>query len=224
MAVEITHPLPSVTKGSQTSVGGCQQWSADPIIRDVGCGIIAAQDLLIHLALYHPYPQGLLQGINPSISCEAYDTISRYLKRFYFPLIPHSGINGVFLAIGLNRYFRKYHISLHAAWRSSAKTVFSDIEEMLANDHPVILSIGPNFPFFWKKEKMALYSQQSANTISCKTNAHYVSVVGLDDQWITVSSWGTLYHISRNEYMRYMQNSSIPLVNNLIRIQKTKSK
>ena len=219
--VSLPHPLHSVVRGSETSFGGCQTWSADPVIRDVGCGVVAAEDLLIHLARHHDYPGGLFEGLPDPIAAEDYFRLAGILKKRYFPLIPRFGINGLLLAGGMNRYFRKYRIPLSASWGLTEGSLFPSMELSLRRDIPVILAVGPNFPALWQDRRLNLYTEKPDGTLarSCGTKAHYVTVTAMDDAWLYLSSWGRKYRISRREYLQYMHSCSLPVFSNILPVR-----
>ena len=67
---------------------------------------------------------------------------------------------GWVLVVGLNAYLAKYHTGLTASWGFGRKKLWNRMSAMLSHDIPVILSIGPNLPFFRKKEKLNLYQKK----------------------------------------------------------------
>ena len=91
---------------------------------------------------------------------------------------------------------------------------------MLTKDIPVILAVGPNFPFVWKKEKLTFYKKISEENYipAVKTRAHFVIVTGRDGSRLKISSWGKEYYIDIREYRRYVKRHSSYLVSNVIDI------
>ena len=81
---------------------------------------------------------------------------------------------------------------------------------MLAEDIPVIMAVGPNFPFFWQNNRTVLYTKDDAGNYhpSSSTTAHYVTVTGLDEGWAQISSWGRLLYINRAEFDEYTKKHS----------------
>ena len=66
-------------------------------------------------------------------------------------MIPHFGMAGWMLVLGLNRYFSHERIGLRAAFGVLPRNLWVRISAMLAHDIPVILLVGPNFPrCVWK--------------------------------------------------------------------------
>ena len=94
------------------------------------------------------------------------------------------------------------------------------MEEMLRRDIPVILSIGPNFPRLWKQGKETLYRMDQGDyRRAAETRAHYVTVTGMDESWLRISSWGKEYYLSREEYETYRADISSALVSNIVYIR-----
>ena len=92
---------------------------------------------------------------------------------------------------------------------------------MLSDDIPVILAVGPNLPFVWKKEKLTFYTKNHEGNLlpTAKTKAHFVTVTGRDGAWLRISSWGKEYYISIREYREYVKSHSSFLVSNVIDIK-----
>lgn len=218
---ELKHEYPGVIlEGGARSYGGNQMLSPDKVMRRCGCGIVAAADLLLYLHRYHK-PLALYGGLPEELTQGEYEELLQSLRRKYFPLFYPVGMNGVALALGLNCIFRKNGLSLSARWDMSEAKLWTRMEEMLHRDMPVILSIGPNFPKLWKKGKETLYrldnGEQRAVT---QTRAHYVTVTGMDEKWLRISSWGKEYYLSREEYERFRADFSSALVSNIVYIRR----
>lgn len=217
---ELQHPYPVVLlpDGSR-SYGGNQMASPEKVMRRCGCGIVAAADLLRYLHSFHR-PITLLEGMAEEPQQTEYEELLQFLRRGYFPLFYPVGMNGISLALGLNRIFRKNGLPLCARWDMSERKLWMRMEEMLRRDIPVILSIGPNFPRLWKKGKETLYRLDNGRrNPATETRAHYVTVTGLDDDWVRISSWGKEYYLSRGEYEQFRSNISSALVSNILYIR-----
>ena len=163
----LRHPYPTVEKGGDLAWGGNQGWLKAPLAQKYGCGVVAATDLLLYL---HRYGEGWGSGYfrdlpEGAIPWEIYDFYADRLRKRYFPLIPPFGLNTLLLAGGLNRYFREYQLPLRAGWRLAAGAFWQRAETMLRRDIPVILCIGPNFPFFWQKHQLPLYTQGAEGSV-----------------------------------------------------------
>ena len=195
-----------------TNYGGNQAWFPYEFLRNAGCGVISGTDLLLHL-----------KGRSQITKLEYMD-FAKKLWQKYLPVIPFFGMNGLTLMVGLNRYFKQENMPYHACWMISGKKMLSRMENMLKEDIPVILSIGPNFPFFWRKEKLNLYKRTNTGEycLAAKVKAHYVTVTGMDEEWMQISSWGKEYGISIREYEKYVRENSSSLVSNIIYVKKYK--
>ena len=136
-------------------------------------------------------------------------------------MIPKLGINGFMLAGGLNLFFRRYSLPYRASWGIGSGRLFEQIELQLVQDIPVILSVGPNFPLFWQKNELTFYAAFSDGSLrpSCRIKAHYVTVTGIDEKCLKISSWGREYYIDREEYMSYIRRHSGSLVSNIVKIR-----
>lgn len=219
--VSLQHPLIRVLRGNEIAYGGSQMWAEDRTFQEVGCGIIAAEDLILHLAHHHPE---LPRGIREEASLESlaeYNRFGQALRRKYFPLIPKFGITGIQLAFGLNRYFKAHGIPLKASWGASHRHIFEEIEDMLKKDIPVIFSVGQHFPKLWKKTGLTAYTKDREGFLhpDCGIQAHYMIVTGIDEHYLTISSWGRVYYLSRQEFTNYAKKDSTPLFCNIIRIK-----
>ncbi len=221
--IELLHEFPVVQHGGRLLYGGDQTLSLDKTMRRCGCGVIASMDLLIYLCRFHGCRSKRLERlVRPGpIALEDYDRCSLELKRRYLPLIPGHGINGVSLAVGLNHIFRRSGMPYRAHWGVKRAAFWPAIERMLRQDLPVILAIGPNFPQFWKHNALTFYVKKADGRLTPLSRAfsHYVSVTGIDEQWLRISSWGREYYISRREYEEYVKEHSLRLVSNILVIE-----
>lgn len=192
------------------SYGGNQAWFPYKFLRNAGCGVISGTDLLLYL-------KGRVE-----ITKLEYMDFAKDLWKKYLPVIPVFGMNGLTLMLGLNVYFRNQKMPYGARWMLSGRKMFSRIERMLKEDIPVILSIGPNFPLIWQKEKLNLYRKTNIGEyrLAAKVKAHYVTVTGMNENWIQISSWGKEYYISIQEYEKYVRENSSFLVSNIIYVEK----
>lgn len=193
--------------------GGNQAWFPDKFLKDSGCGVISAANLLLYL-----------QKQSRMAETEYMDFATMLWKK-YFPVIPGFGMNGLTLMFGLNRYFRKNGLALKAFWGISGKKLLSRIDKMLDEDLPVILSVGPNFPNIWGKRKLNFYTKgkDGSYVFAVKTKAHYVTVTGRDGIYLQISSWGKAYYIDIREYREYVRHYSSSLVSNIICIREKKT-
>lgn len=222
--MELKHEYVSLGGGARPTYGGSQMLSPRKIIQKCGCGPVAVADILIYLRRSREgCDTPLLRSIPASGPAERpvyFDMLNRLCRR-YTPVLYPIGTNGVFLAAGMNAYFRRNKIRLRATWCWGIKKLRQRIETMLENDLPVILAIGPNFPFMSSnKHKVALYVKAGDRMIQkAKVNAHYVTVTGMEGEWLRVSSWGAEFYINIDEYERYARKHSLPLFTNVMLVR-----
>lgn len=218
--IALKNPFPSIKKGSELSYGGCQSWLSGETAQKSGCGLVAAADLLIYLHRYGGCDARFFQRLpeEDPIPAEIYDYYAGLLRKRYFPLARSFGLNAFLLAIGMNRFFRDNGLSPRARWGVPERSFWPSIGSMLARDIPVILCVGINFPLPWGKEQLSFYSRQQSGEYrrTAAAHAHYVTVTGMDEEWLRVSSWGREYHIRRDEYDRYRKEHSCGLYSNIL--------
>lgn len=226
MEHSLKNPYITVSDGRIVSYGGNQMNADNRTERSVGCGVIAALDLLLYLSRYHldsaeiglkiPVPE------KGAVPLQNYLLLTHALRRKYLPLIPRHGINGLMLAMGVNACFLKNRLPFRASWGVSYKNLWSEIARMLDEDIPVVFSIGPNMPLIWQHHKLRFYlmDRQGSFVPGPQTHAHYVMITGMDAYWLRVSSWGRMYYIRRDEFLSYVKEHSLKLVCNILCIQK----
>lgn len=223
--LSLQHPYISVSFDGHGSYGGGQQFSHDRMMKRCGCGVVAATDLLLYLNRYHhgteipPFRDLPREGPLPF---PAYDACLQRMRKSYFPMIPYAGINGLMLAVGMQRFFRRYALPYSCRWCFSGKELWGRIETMLQNDIPVIMSVGPNLPFFWQNETTRFYALHPSGELqpSSGAHSHYFTVTGIDADWLRISSWGNRYYVNRKEFEHYARRKSIPLVCNILYIER----
>ena len=205
---ELRRPWPRVRTGDRLSCGGNQNWFPSESFRLCGCGVIACADTLLYLT-----------G-QAEMAREEY---IRYvnLMRKYFPLIPRRGIDGVRLAIGFNVCLRQRGVAIRAGWSASGARFWSRLETMLSDDLPAIVAIGPNFPRVWGAERLPLYhrTEDGRYVEAERTKGHFLTVTGLDEDWMRVSSWGRELYIGREAYDGYMRRQGA-LFTNLLQLSR----
>ena len=215
--LKLQHSYPAVLTSVGLSVGGSQMWSDNRIIQKCGCGPVAAFDLCCYLE-----NREYGRSFQPILSKAEYSRSLEQIQKKYFPLLYPSGINGVLLASGLNRLFRDRFLPWHARWVSSGRMLFDRVQSMLAQDIPVILSVGPNFPFFWQKHALPFYLRNRRGELQQVTSVcgHYVTVIAINSSTMTISSWGHQYEIKLEEYRAFVRKHSNNLFSNIILIEK----
>ena len=222
--LRIKHNYISVAAGARRSFGGSQMLSVSKTMREVGCGVIAALDLLLYLSRTRDDCRCAFFADAASDGCideREYDELALELSRRFFPIIPKLGVNGIMLAGGLNHFFRRYALPLRASWGMGSRRLYEEISDMLAQDFPVILSVGPDFPLVWQKHELNFYAKRPDGTLfpACRIKAHYVTVTGIDEQRLQISSWGREYYIDREEYWDYIRRHSGSIVSNIVKIR-----
>lgn len=225
----LRYPYFSIKLQNEQSFGGSQTWSSSRMMRKYGCGVVGMADVLLYLGLHQTSCEtDLLYGMLREDGLLSYPRYERYLikmRRRYLSIIPGFGVPGFFLPIAMNHYFRHYRIDLHASWCIRPGKILPRIEEMLRQDMPVILAIGPNFPFVWGRQKVTLYRKDNGEYLpASEVKAHFVVVTGMMDGYLQISSWGKEYYLSWAEYQRYMKKFSTCLTSNICRIREKKKK
>lgn len=219
---QLQHEYPGIGTPRSATLGGNQRWMKSQVLQRCGCGVVAALDLIRYLHLYRDgFRTDFFTGIPESraLPRPVYDLCAQRM-RLYVPVLPPVGTSGIALAAGLNRYFRRYSLPLTARWGVPRAQLWEEIGAMLADDLPVILSIGNSFPRLWQRGGAALY-RRSADDSMCETahiQAHFVTVVGIDAQWLRISSWGREYYLSKDEYLSYCRQHSLDLLCSIVRI------
>ena len=222
---ELKNVYPKIKSGSTMYYGGNQMLSADPGIRKCGCGIVAALDVLLYLTRYGDSSSSdfLSTARSDVIIAEEYDRLLRYLNRHYFHIVPPFGTNGLFLSIGMNLIFRRCGMPYHAAWGVRESRLWDTMNSMLANDIPVVLAVGPNFPRFWRRDNVSFYSVSDDGDYrkSTETRAHFIAVTGIETDWLRISSWGQKLYINRAEFREYVRHSSNNYLSSILKIVHT---
>ena len=190
--------------------GGCAEMEEHT---GYGCGVIAALDLLLYLARQRETGSAQSASAGGPVPWTLYDRWARQLSRRYMPVVPPVGTNGWAIALGLNAVFLRQGIPLRASWGVSRDRLWTRMGELLDRDVPVILSIGRNFPRVWRNVETAFYTPgRESGPPACSTNAHFVTVTAMDEDYLTVSSWGHPYRLSREEFDAYRREASASLL------------
>lgn len=220
---KLAHPFPTIAhEKGKSCYGGSQSLLPQKNEQNYGCGIIASANVISYLTRYHKCYDGLFDRIShfDSIPLSLFNNACMRLARGLLKPIPRFGINGLFLAWGLNSFFRRRHIPFRAKWCMKQSLMWNRMEQMLEDDLPVIFAVGPALP--WKKAEVCFYKKLHDGTYkpSVRINAHFITATGLDAEWIRISSWGKKYYINRAEYEEYINNNSSPVVTNLLLLKK----
>ena len=237
----LSYDLFSIENGSVSSYGGSQNMYESLKERKCGCGIAGAADIILYIeALAEAVKSGnrtytadskMAQSLEKlTVSKERFLAASSELRKKYMPIIPGRGVNSFILAWGLNRYFKKHKMPYRSRWKWTALKKWKTVERMLNDDIPVILAIGNNFPFVWGKKELNLYvldgkasaSEEAVYRKEQSVCGHFVVVTAIEENCLTVSSWGRKYYINIDEYNAYVARHSIHLYSNILEIKKTR--
>ena len=249
------------------SFGGNQGWFGDitrkwkgNAITGFGCGLIGAADVLYYITgglfLYPPgtvsakLQGGKQQGTaSPNfISKEDYMNYIQFIERRYFHILPKLGISGVLLSLGFNLYFflnrkkikKQTGSRFKAKWAVPSGKLLDRIREMISQDMPVIISIGPGF---FHKNKLKFYRLEERDGKMhfrhvTDTKDHYVTVTGIvesskedvasgdvkmDENGIVlleISSWGKKYYVNYSEYIDFVKKNDNFYFSNILYIKK----
>lgn len=204
------------------SFGGNQRWlrkdeTKANTLSDYGCGLISANDVLLHISDQSGTP-----------SKEKYIAAVRDLNRRYFHVLPFLGVSGILLSFYMRIYLfihrKHFNKRYKLRWGVMPHNLLKRITEMLENDIPVIMSIGPGI-IRGRKKELALYNANSSMEFN-KVNSvkdHYVNVTGIyrfdTSTMLEISSWGKKYYINFDEYKDYIKKYDNYLFSNILYIK-----
>lgn len=215
----------SVLYESGPSFGGSQRMADNKTMAQCGCGVVAATDFLLYITKHHGnYAESVVKALSlyDKLPKDEYNRCIDKMRRIYFPLIPKLGMNGLGLMAGMQLYFHRYKLPYSCHWCISDKDLWQKIAGMLSQDLPVIMSIGPNFPFVWRNGKAAFYTRDINGALrpASYVKAHFVSVTGMDNEWLEISSWGQRFYLNRRMYEEYVSKYSAALVSNILLVKR----
>ena len=220
---KLKHEYPGTVRNGKRTVGGNQRHLDSKTLQHCGCGAVAATDLVRYLYLYaESHDSDIFSGVPDGtvLPVPVYDLCVKRMRRRFIPVTYPVGTTGFALAIGLNRYFRCCNLPLKARWGVGKGDIWQEIGRMLRNDLPVILSVGNQFPCFWRKDGAAIYRQAGDTQKAGQIHSHYVTVLAMDEQWLKISSWGNEYYLSKEEFLRYRTEESLKLLCNIVSIRR----
>ena len=227
VSVCIKAPYPGIKLSSNSTLGGNQRVLKSQTLQRCGCGVVAALDLVRYLHLYHcSCKTSFFIGVEDAehLPLAIYDLCAMRMQRNFVPALYPIGTTVFSLSAGLNQYFKRYHIPLKASWGVSKENVWTEMERMLRQNFPVILSIGHQFPGLGTGEGLPLYRYQGERMVkAAHVRGHYVTVVAMSDHWLKVTSWGQIYYISRNEFLCYRDQTSLNLLCNMLQLRAAES-
>ncbi len=223
------------------SYGGNQGWfdslpnkMKSKTLQGYGCGLIAASDIL-----------SFVMSPKSEYGREDYLKYVLEMEKGFFHVLPKLGVSGILLALGMNIYFLKNRKEIkektghkyHARWFVRPSVMLDRIKEMLSNDIPVLIAVGPGF---FRKDKVNLYdkTEDAEGRLHFKpinkTKDHYVTVTGIIEAenctglggesgpktLLEISSWGKRYYMDYDEYRRYVKKCDNPYFSNILYIKK----
>lgn len=223
--LKLKKPYISVQYDNGSSFGGSQRMTESDVLKASGCGLVAAMDLLLYLTKGNGYFADSsikalsLYDVIPQVS---YNRCLQKFARSYFPVIPYHGMNGLGLMMGMQLYFARHRLPYVCHWCISDKGIWEKVYHMLEDDIPVIMAIGPNFPFVWRNGRAILYTKDYEGKLkpASSVKAHFITITGIDDEWLEISSWGKCYYLNRRMYEEYVSKYSAALVSNILYVRK----
>lgn len=221
---ELQNPYISVAYSVSPSFGGDQRRCGDRVLQSCGCGVIAALDLLLYLNRWHGdvhIPEFAGLAVASPLPQADYERALEALRKAYLPLLYPFGTNGLTLSLGMNRFFKRHRLPYRSRWSVPKAELWQRMGTMLKQDIPVILAVGPNFPRFWQKKRATFcrVTPEGSYAPTVSAMAHFVTVTGLDDEWIELSSWGSRYYMSQEEFSRYTRECSNSLLCSILYVE-----
>lgn len=172
--IELSNPnYVPVIKDSGISYGGSQMWfpkthwySKDYILHNYGCGTIATADMFLYLALQNedlksPQTTATITDTG-QIKYESYIPYVETIHDKYTKTLRYIAVLGPKVASAINSYSDHNRLGLEASWKWNLTyyDMYDVIENMLDQDIPVIISIGPNTPNLWGKKGVPFYERK----------------------------------------------------------------
>lgn len=223
--------------------GGSQNWfgvtnptvmDTDQIIREDGCGLIAAVNIILYWALQKLEYNGdmlkiIPQIMNGIIKKSEFITFVRWMNFCYFNTLQDLGVIGPLLDTGLNLYCSENDIPIKSRWKALyGDNLLDSIRKMLRKSNPVIFAIGPK-----SNKKIFFYDWSSVINLSdphqfqftvdridtdgdtiedsdYSIDGHYMTITRLiidnefDARWLQVQTWGRVQYINFDEWMTGM--------------------
>ena len=187
------HEILSRPPSIDGSFGGSQMWAPTPLMQNCGCGIIAGLDAVMRMS-----GEG---DLTMDEYLKRFDEASRFIRPILLPgkhEKPRKIFGQEFLgSFGVSTWRFKRGIKKLAASRNLAIKVKSfifsyeeKIEMYLERGIPVIALIAAPF------NNVNLIN---SNGVPFKVGFHWVTVTGIDEKHLEVSSWGGKYRIELSD-------------------------
>ena len=202
-------------------------------ISSAGCGLLSCGDILLYLNHFYDFNDYMTYDWyqNKVYNFEDYIEYIYYLYKNWFTFDSYANIGyGYGYRSDINRYFKIKDIDLKANWGVDEDDILDCIIEMINNDIPVMLGIGPasagnGVRFYFEDGKdmnlnkslkiydMDFYGEHNDDKSDRFINDHYVTVTGVQyndvsgNYYLIISSWGRQYVISYDEYLKHKNNT-----------------
>ena len=235
----IKHQLKQPFISIEGSFGGNQMWfddnnvlTTDYIIHKYGCGLISVSDVIFYISSNRGIqsPADFFFDTNnlDSILIVDYMNYIMYMNEFYFPTLRGLGVNGLSMQNAFRTYSSISGLDLSAEWNIEPDSTLDKILEMLDNDIPVTLSIGPDdengVDFYDEFSFTTKDSYYLENKSMEYVKDHYVTVTGAienrikDSMILEISSWGKKYYIDFDEYEVFVAQHSNYVFSNILHV------
>ena len=180
------------------SFGGNQRWlrvdeNKANTLSNYGCGLISANDVLLYIS-----------DMPASPSKEKYIAAIRDMNRRYFKVLPFLGLSGILMSFYMKLYLllhkKHFNARYKAHWRVNSHKILTKISEMLENDIPVVLSVGPCL-IRGRKKELPLYSlkrqnsDDKADTVNRDKHISFEQINSVKDHYVNVTG---IYEISED--------------------------
>lgn len=204
---ELVNPKYISVVGMPETFGGSQMWF-NKFYQKYGCGVVAMNDVLMYL--------------NRSTGKQSSRPIEVNVEDYMWSFIRSANsVNvhgplaalGTDIAVSMDIYFATNDMPYFATWTSGSKDTLEAINEMVGNDIPAIISVGPdvlgeqgidNIPFY-QKDANGRFIQPTIG--DKKIQGHYMVVTGVEPSingyMLKVSTWGQEKYINYDELEEY---------------------
>jgi len=229
-----------ITNGEQESYGGSQMWFASKEtspgskrLAGGGCGLIAMSDFLLYWGRQNrDLCPGLVSVLleNQTPDQEPYMRYVRTIDRKFLPVLPALGVSGFQISLAMNLFFLREKLPLRASWKCflTSARMLARMTEMLQNDLPVILSVGPNTPWIFGKKRIGMYRLENSGELKKvdQVSRHYVMLTGIaagpkeGQTLLKISSWGRSYFLDYAEYREYVRKTGDSITSSMISIRR----
>ena len=241
--IQVANPPLTLTFGYTSAYGGNQSWFGDSIVDTVGsctgirvllanngCGIIAANDVLMYLRggnqtyQFDDYRDSVLtvsdSFVNlPYMNSAILDGQPSY-GNFVYWYAYSQGVNSIPGAFSNEGYGCSYEMITS----SNSDALLARIENSLTSDIPVILfesdlpggdGVDMYLGIYNRENYKSLSDFIDSSAIVNYSNSldlHYVTITGLINDnitnqiWLRVQSWGKIFYINYSEFVEYNAN------------------